>query len=788
MRVSFPNKLRFLFTNSRYKILHGGRGGAKCLALGTKVIMFDGTLKAVEDVQDGDLVMGPDSTPRTVLSTTRGSGPLYRVKQTSGMEYVVNEEHILSLKKSTSCKRDVRLMPSGNPRSPRGRYPEWDDVTNLPVTDFLRQSARWQSHFMGYRAGVIQFEKQPVDIDPYLLGIWLGDGTSRELRITSADDEVIAYCQLHAAVQGGTCSISAKPDQQAKDIGLCVRKGRLNLLWEPFKRYGLKGNKHIPQVYLSNAEDVRLSLLAGLLDSDGHRRQAGYTIVQVNERLARDIKFLADGLGFRTHLAKRRTICRNNGVIGEAWSLSINGDTWRIPCRVKRKQIARLDVRKNKNFLLSQVSVAPVGEGAWAGFALDGDHLFLLEDGTVTHNSWGIARALLLLAANQPLRILCCREVQKSLKESVHQLLCDQIKLLGLEDQYDILETEIRGKHVDSLFIYTGLQDHTSTSMKSYEGINVCWIEEAQSIKKKSIQILVPTIRKDGSEIWVSMNPDLDTDYSYKYFIVNPPPGAQVVAMNWSDNPWLPQVLEDERVHMLKNDPEEYLNIWEGEPRVAVAGAIYAKEVAKLIKDNRYTLVPYDPRLKVHTVWDLGWNDATAILLVQRQLSECRIIGYLEGSFRRVDEWAKVLNDMPYNWGWDYLPHDGYDHERKTGLSDYDILKKNKRRVKPEMQSVPNVDEEQGIRAARQLLARTYIHKDGEGCDRVVEVLKRFRRNIPKATNEPAKPMHDEFSHGAAAIRYLALVVDKLSNDEDVPKGPDIHGYHSSDQMLGVLG
>lgn len=402
--------------------------------------------------------------------------------------------------------------------------------------------------------------------------------------------------------------------------------------------------------------------------------------------------------------------------------------------------------------------------------------------------SWGIARALLILGANRPLRVLCCREIQKSLKESVYQLLVDQITLLGLEDHYEILESEIREKHHDTRFLFTGLQEHTSTSIKSYEGCDVAWIEEAQSVKKKSLQILIPTIRKDGSEIWVSMNPDLDTDYAYKYFIETPPPDAQVVEINYDDNPWFPDTLEQERLHCLKTEPEEYENIWLGKPRTAVAGAIFAKEVSTLVREGRYTLCPYDPRLKVHTVWDMGWNDACAILLVQRNLSECRVIGYYEGSFKRTDEWGTFLNTLPYNWGWDYLPHDAYDTSRQTGTTDYAILRKLGRRVKPENLSIPKLDEEKSIRAARLLFPRLYVHKDGPGVDRLLEVWKRWARNVPKSTNEPASPKHDEFSHGGMATAYLGLVVDRLSNEDDVPKGPRGQAYQPTDPLLGVLG
>ncbi len=188
--------------------------------------------------------------------------------------------------------------------------------------------------------------------------------------------------------------------------------------------------------------------------------------------------------------------------------------------------------------------------------------------------SHSMARALLITAANEPLRVLCTREVQRSIKNSVHQLLSDSIQALGLGQFYEVLESEIRGLN-GSLFVFTGLATNTAESIKSYEGIDRVWCEEAQTISKKSWDILIPTIRKPNSEIWVSFNPALDTDDTYTRFVVNPPENAKVVKVNYTDNPWFPEVLEIERQHSEKTNPD-YANIWEGDCKAAVDGAIYS--------------------------------------------------------------------------------------------------------------------------------------------------------------------------------------------------------------------
>lgn len=402
--------------------------------------------------------------------------------------------------------------------------------------------------------------------------------------------------------------------------------------------------------------------------------------------------------------------------------------------------------------------------------------------------SWNIARALLLLSSNRRLRILCCREVQRSIKESVHQLLHEQIDLLGLSDQFTVQDTTILQHKTGSEFFFEGLREHTVMSIKSYESIDIAWVAEGQSVSKKSWEILIPTVRKEGSEIWIDMNPELDTDDTYQRFVVKPPPTAQVVYLTYKDNPYFTSVLEAERAYCEQHYPDDYPNIWLGEPRSTVAGAIYAREVAELLKDRRLTLCPYDPALRVHSVWDMGWNDATAIILVQRRLSECRIIGYYEDSLKRVDEWGATLNALPYNWGYDWLPHDAFTTARQTGRTDAAVLKAMGRkveRVRPLKSQ--EIDVETGIRMTRRMFPSVYLNERGPGADRLLECWKRYRRAIPKTANEPAKPIHDEYSHGADATRYLAQVIDRLSNELELPPIPVSRRTHF-DPMLGPLG
>src|SRR6185437_8216085 len=150
--------------------------------------------------------------------------------------------------------------------------------------------------------------------------------------------------------------------------------------------------------------------------------------------------------------------------------------------------------------------------------------------------SWGFARALLILGAQKPLRILCARETQKSIQDSVHKLLSDQVKALGLEEFYQVQKAAIIGAN-GTEFAFAGIRQNVG-NMKSFEGCDICWVEEAQNVSKHSWSVLIPTIRKEGSEIWVSFNPELETDETYQRFVIRPYPGCEPVKINWSDNPW----------------------------------------------------------------------------------------------------------------------------------------------------------------------------------------------------------------------------------------------------------
>lgn len=392
-----------------------------------------------------------------------------------------------------------------------------------------------------------------------------------------------------------------------------------------------------------------------------------------------------------------------------------------------------------------------------------GTRTFVAHGGRGGSKSWNFARALLLEGAEKPLRILCVREVQKSIRDSVHQLLSDQIVLLELDDFYTVKRDEIDGAN-GTRFLFSGLSDQTSDSIKSYEGIDRVWCEEAHKITRRSWDILIPTIRKPGSRILVSLNPELDTDETYVRFMESPPADCEVVEVNWSDNPWFPPVLEAERREFLRQvelghrSREDYDNIWEGKCRSAVEGAIYAAEVSRLKLDRRLCRVPYDPLLAVHRVWDLGWNDAMVVGMWQRSPMGLMLIDSLIVTHTTYSDVVAELSRRPYRYGQDFLPHDARHKNPQTGDSAANLLA----RLGCNVAEVPDVGIEAGIKAVRQAFARLWIDETAGDNRRVLQSLQRYRRVVPTNTNEPGAPLHDEHSHPADMVRYAVLSGDAM--------------------------
>lgn len=356
-----------------------GNALAQCLEKGTEVLMFDGTIKKVEDVIVGDLIMGPDSKPRTVGNINSGEEMMYKIVSKDSKQqvsYGCNESHILTLK---YCSDDTRY------NAKKGQ------VVDISVREYQKLSSRQKRLLQGFTTAV-EFGKKDLSVPPYILGSWLGDGTSRTTAITSKDLEIVNEWQNYANSLGLQLRESKHSSNGlAKTYHITSGKANGNSDRNPFmnelRSMEVIENKHIPHLYLTSNRADRLELLAGLIDTDGSRIGETYVFTQKDDKLSKQVQFLAKSLGFKAKLSKKKQyasalVPNASGTIN---AVTIGGNTWEIPCRLPRKQCS--PVEKQSDWLNYGINVVPVSEGTYYGFTLVEEPHFVLGDFTVTHNT-----------------------------------------------------------------------------------------------------------------------------------------------------------------------------------------------------------------------------------------------------------------------------------------------------------------------------------------------------------------------------------------------------------------
>ncbi len=335
--------------------------GDPCFANGTKILMYDGSIKTIENICIGDIVMGPDSGPRTVLRTCSGNTMLYKITQRHGEMYRVTPNHKIAFKR----------------RLDNGRYPSLGDNPLISAQEAINLSDKFYETFGGYK-NCVYYQKKDVEIDPYFLGFWLGDGDSNftRLSICETEHESIEYFKKYAEEIGLICTITHIPEKHyfrliiSSGIGRGRGKGKNSLL-SSIRKYNLYKNKHIPIEYFINSENIRLNLLAGLIDSDGSYSEIGgrYTIYQKNKKLRKDIKTLCDQLGFRASIYKNGTV-------------NIYGGIERIPCKINRK----ISIAPKNRRDVTKIKIEEDVFDTFFGIEVDCDNLFMLPDATIVSN------------------------------------------------------------------------------------------------------------------------------------------------------------------------------------------------------------------------------------------------------------------------------------------------------------------------------------------------------------------------------------------------------------------
>lgn len=393
---------------------------------------------------------------------------------------------------------------------------------------------------------------------------------------------------------------------------------------------------------------------------------------------------------------------------------------------------------------------------------------YVFHGGRGGGKSWEIADYLLIEGAKKKHRILCCREIQKSIKQSVHKLLSDRIETLGLGPFYQILDTEIRGIN-GTEFSFSGLQSHTVDSVKSFEGATITWIEEAQTVSAYSLKILIPTVvRTPNCMIIMSMNPKLPSDAVYADYVVPERDDTIAIQINYNENKHCPPDLITLAEQMRDTDYDEYEHIYLGRPKEIADGAIYKAEFEQIKRENRICKVPHDPNLPVYTGWDLGILDSTAIWFCQIYGKEKRIIDYHEASDEPLAYYARILDEKAREHGYRYerhfAPHDIAARDLSSGVSREQTMAK----LGYRMTKGARLGPEDRIEATRQFLKDCWF--DESKCSHGIRALQNYRREFnDKLDQFKAHPVHDWASHGSDAFGELALSINKMQ-EKTTPK------------------
>ncbi len=362
-------------------------------------------------------------------------------------------------------------------------------------------------------------------------------------------------------------------------------------------------------------------------------------------------------------------------------------------------------------------------------------------------------------------RSVCIREVQKTLSESAKRLIEDKIQEYGLEEQgFRILRDRIETPG-GGVIIFMGMADHNNESIKSLEGFDRAWFEEAQTASSRSLQLLRPTIRKPGSEIWFSWNPSRKADaVDVLLRGDNLPTNSIVVKANWNDNPWLPDVLNEERLDDERNFPDSYDHVWEGGYITAQDGAYFAKVINKAKSEGRISFVPRDPLMSTYAFWDIGGTgakaDAASIWIVQFIGKEIRVLDYYEAQGQELSEHVGWLRLNGYDKTEMYLPHDGVKHDNVYRVTYESALKQAGFKV----HIMPNAGAgaaNQRIEAVRRIFPRVWIDKDK--CEHGLEALGWYHEKKDQQRELGLGPNHDWSSHGADSFGAMALEAEKIA-------------------------
>lgn len=378
------------------------------------------------------------------------------------------------------------------------------------------------------------------------------------------------------------------------------------------------------------------------------------------------------------------------------------------------------------------------------------------KGGRASAKSTTVAISRLLKGSSGKYRGLCAREIQKSITESVHKLLCDQIDKYNLND-WQIFNDKLVNRKTGSEIFFKGLHNNIQ-SIKSIEGIDWCWVEEAQSVSADSINTLIPTIRKPGSELIWTWNPLTDNDPVQKLVFDIPDELTYCRHINSDEVEQLlsPEIIR-EREKMRKENPDMFAHVWLGQPLTSKTGTVFGKQIAQAEQEGRIGSVPYDASAGVYTAFDLGIGDSTAIWWFQIIGQEIHFIDHYESSGEELGHYISVLKNKPYNYATHYLPHDAKQRELQTGMTRVEFFENNGiNNVEVLRPTNFTLGQDDINLIARPKFSKVWIDKDK--CQRGLECIRAYHYEYDdKNKLLKDKPEHDWSSHSSSAFIYALM-------------------------------
>jgi len=773
------------------EVLFGGAaGGGKALDLATPIATPDGW-RTMADLQPGDDVFDEHGQPCKVLaiSEVMHDRPCYELTFSDGSQIVADEQHLwvtytdkdrqqahkrtpdyIAKRKLTREKRGTGAKPwlalsNANREHTYLEPPKPTAKTTKELFETLKVGKAGRLNHSIPVAKALDLPEASLTIDPYILGAWLGDGTSANGQFTSADPEIVAEYAKHFTVvkHGGKYAYGTH--------------GLHTLL----RQRGLLNNKHIPQEYLLASIDQRLALLQGLMDTDGYcdkRGQCEFSVTRLE--LAEGALELILSLGIKAVMCVGEAKL-NGRVIGPAYSIKFQTHypAFRLERKLSRQKRDGFRGTHETRYLQSVVRcesrpVKCIKVSSPSHCYLAGRELIQ------THNSDALIMDVLGLGEEEPsisiprFRGLLIRKTFPQLREII-----DRTRII-----YPLIDPGATYREADKEWLFTSGAKiifgfcERDPDVLQYQGAEFQWIgidelghfatpyvydyltsrlrspDKRLSAKMRASCNPGPKwimekfgIKKDGADSMVTLN--VNGRFIHRRFI----------SSKLSDNNHLDGTGYLERLMMLPDVERQQL--LEGRWDVYnVPGAIYKDQIDESRSNGRIRPLPYDPMLRVHAIWDLGWNDKTSIILVQKGASDVRIIDYIEESHKTLDYYSTLLRERKWNWGEMWLPHDGETRNLQTGRSAKEVLDSQGWNVR----ITPKLDIESGIRAARMMFGQVYF--DADKADVLVDHLYNYRRAINAQTGEATAPVHDNHSHAADAFRYLGVCVGSLTNSE----------------------